>query len=139
MQQLFTFIVHHWFWVSILVLLLLALTWLEAQGKVGGMKKISPNTLIFMMNKQNATVIDIRDRDQYHKGHIAGSLSISHDELEHKDLTAYAAKPVIIVCSSGVSAPKLGKLLTQKGLTQLHFLQGGMTGWATENLPVVKK
>jgi rhodanese-related sulfurtransferase len=139
MQQFFTFAFEHWFLFGLLAIFVLALLWVDTQGKVGGMKRLTTAQTINILNKEHVIVIDIRARDAFNKGHIANALHIPHDDIMHKELTAYQNTPVIIVCTAGVSAQKLGKELKSKGLNFVYFLQGGMNAWYAENLPVVKK
>ena len=139
MQQFLMFMIEHWFLSGLLIVLVIALIWLETQGSVGGMKRLTTGQAIQVINKEHGVVIDIRDRDAYNKGHIANALHIPHDDIAHKDLKAYQNTPIIVVCTAGVSAQKLGKELKAQGLNLLYFLQGGMNAWHAENLPVVKK
>ena len=139
MQQFITFFIGHWFLCTLFVGLAIALVWIETQGKVSGMQRVNPTVTVNLINRDNAVVIDIRDRDLYNKGHIAGAIHMTHEEVDFKDMNHYREKPLIIVCTAGVNAPKLAKQLKFKGLTKLYFLQGGMNAWTAASLPVVKK
>lgn len=139
MDNLVTFIMHHWLLVGILIALLVALLYVETQGKVKGMSRVSPETATSMLNKENAVLIDIRDSSAFNKGHIAGAINIPVAEINNKDLKKYIDTPVILVCNTGTTVTTLGAKLKQQGLTKLYFLQGGIAAWQAANLPLVKK
>lgn len=138
MQQFLIFAGQHWMLVSLFIIILTAIIWVETQGKVSGMARTSPQEVVNLINRESAVVFDIRDKKLFSKGHIAHAQNFSSSELGNKDLTKYTEKPMIIVCSNGLNAPKLGTKLKQQGLTRLYFLQGGINAWTSANLPLVK-
>lgn len=139
MQNVLIFVTHHWLLVAIFIILLVTLIWLETQGKVSGMSRVSPQQAVTMINRQDAVVFDIRDKTLYSKGHIAGAQHLSTEQLDTKDMSKYVEKLAIFVCGNGASAPKIGNQLKKLGLTKVFFLQGGITAWQGANLPLVKK
>lgn len=139
MHELLLFIGEHWMLVLLFVVILGAIIWLETQGKVGGMSRLSPQESINKINRENAIVFDIRDRSAFDKGHIAHARNFSSSELGNKDLSKYKDRPIILVCNTGITASKMGSKLKAKGLQQLFFLQGGLNAWTSNNLPLVKK
>ena len=139
MENAITFVIHHWLLVGILIVLLVALLYIETQGKVKGMTRVNPETATNLINRENAVVIDIRDNSAFTKGHIAAAVNIPSSELAHKDLKKYLELPVILVCSTGATVTTIADKLKQQGLTKLYFLQGGIAAWQTANLPLVKK
>ena len=138
MQHLFIFITHHWLAVTVLIILLIALIWLESKGKVSGNTRLNPQQTVQLINREHAVVFDTRAKDLFSQGHIAGAIHMPETTLTNKDLHKYKDKQIILVCSNGTHAPKLGSKLKQQGLTKLYFLQGGMAAWSTANLPTVK-
>ncbi len=138
MQHLFIFITHHWFAVALLIVLLIALLWLESKGKVGGSTRLNPQQAIQLINQDHAVIFDTREKNLFSQGHIAGALHMPETLLTNKDLSKYKEKPIILVCSNGTHSTKLSGKLKQKGATKLYFLQGGMSSWTSANLPTVK-
>lgn len=53
------------------------------------------------------------------------------------DLEKYKDKTIIVVCASGVNAGSACSELKKAGFNAAR-LSGGITGWRSENLPVVK-
>lgn len=139
MQNFLIFLSHQWLLATALLVLIIALFWLETQGSVSGMKRITPPAAIDLINKQDATVFDIRDKQAFNKGHIANSKHLLREDLKTKKMDKYKDKPIILVCYSGVSVQKLAPQLKKLGFTQAYFMQGGITAWQNANLPLVKK
>ena len=139
MQQYLLFAGQHWMLVLLFIVILGAILWLETQGKVSGMARVSPQEAINLINRESGVVYDIRDKSLFNQGHIAHAKNLTSSELESKDLSKYKDTPLIIVCNTGVNAPKLGTKLKKQGLTRLYFMQGGVNAWTAANFPLVKK
>lgn len=73
MERLFEFVVNHYILVSIFVALLLALFFVE--NRRGG-KKVSAQQAVNLINRDEAVVVDIRDRKEFNEGRITGSIHI---------------------------------------------------------------
>ncbi len=139
MENLIIFIAHHWFLVTIFLILTIATIWYETQGKVNGLARIDTHKAIHLINKENAVIFDIRERNLYDKGHIAHAHNMTEAQMDGYNFDKYKNQPVIVVCATGASAPRLGKKLKDRGLSPVYFLQGGMSAWSQASLPVVKK
>ena len=137
MQNLLLFLSHQWLAVSVFVILLVALLWLETRGKVNGCQRLEPQQVVDMLNRQQAVIFDTRDKQAFAQGHIAQAQHLPASLLEQKELSKYKDKPVILVCSTGTQATKLATKLKKKGFQQLYFLQGGITAWKAANLPLI--
>lgn len=137
MQNLLLFLSHQWLPVAIFVILLIALLWLETQGKVGSCRRLDPQQVVHMLNREQAVIFDTRDKQAFSQGHIAQAQHFPESLLEKKELGKYKDKPIILVCGTGTQATKLGTKLKKKGLQRLYFLQGGITAWNAADLPLV--
>ena len=138
MQNLLIFTIHHWLAVAIFVILLIALLWIETQGKVGGCKRLNPQQAVDMINREAAVIFDLRDKNAFSQGHIAGALHFPASMLENKNLSKYKDKPIILVSAAGTHSPKLSTQLKAQGLNNLYFLHGGINAWTAANLPTIK-
>ena len=83
-------------------------------------------------------VIDVREFSEFNSERIADAqlMPLSNfekhaDEIDH-------TKPVYLMCRSGNRAKQAAEKLMNKGFTDIHVIEGGMTAWAGANLPVVK-
>ncbi len=63
-----------------------------------------------LINKEDAVVVDLRQRDDFRKGHIAGSINLLPSEIKANnvgELEKHKDKPVIVVDGSACSARSL--------------------------------
>ena len=137
MDQLFTFIGNHPYLVGTFVVLLALFIRNETQR---GGRSVSAQQLVDLVNRENAVVLDLRERKDFEAGHIVGSVNVPYAALESKlaDLEKYREQPLVIACRMGQHAGAAGTMLRKKGFTNVSRLTGGITEWRNQNLPVVK-
>lgn len=141
MQQYIEFATNHPYlslaWVGIFIAILV--TWV--QSLLSKVAFVSPGELTLKVNREDATLLDIRAIDDFKKGHITGAKNIPLAELKQKMSSLEKAKdaPIIVVCQMGMSAQGAAKQLVAAGFSQVAVLRGGMSKWQEANLPVVKK
>lgn len=140
-MQYIQFFLEHWVLSGLFLITLAILLWLEMKGKVGGANRVNPAEAIQLINKQNAKVIDVRDKGAYNDGHIVNALYATKQEIQEqaKKLQAFKKQPVILVCANGTNSSALGAELHKQGFEQVYFLQGGINAWKSDNLPLVKE
>ena len=140
MDQFTQFIINHWVLCLALVAVIALLVLEEKKGSVKGVKKITPQAAINLMNHENAKVVDVRGEPSFKAGHLVGAINIPATELEKniKKLTKFKSKPVILVCSAGQGSLKAGLVLMKQGFTDVYSLTGGVTGWQRAGLPLAK-
>lgn len=92
----------------------------------------APSTPAFM-------VLDVRSKEEFAQGHIAGAINISHDTLNEKisNINQYKRDKVIVYCRSGRRAAMAETILTAQGFSQVRHLSGDINGWTKANLPLV--
>ncbi|HHX35195.1 MAG TPA: rhodanese-like domain-containing protein [Gammaproteobacteria bacterium] len=102
-------------------------------------RNLSSRELTAMVNRDEAFILDIRAKKDFSSGHIVGSENISSDQLKTRmaELEKHKDKTIIVVCASGVNAGGACSELKKEGFNVAR-LSGGITGWRSENLPVVK-
>ena len=102
-------------------------------------RNLSSRELTAMVNRDEAFILDIRPKKEFSTGYIVGSVNISNDQLKDKmvELEKHKDKTIIVVCASGMNAGGACAELKKAGFTAAR-LSGGITGWRSENLPVVK-
>ena len=102
-------------------------------------RNLSTRELPAMVNRDEAFILDIRPKKDFITGHIVGSVNISNDQLTTRmgELEKHKDKTIIVVCASGINAGGACSELKKAGFTAAR-LSGGITGWRSENLPVVK-
>jgi len=138
MDRLFEFVINHYILVSIFVALLLALLALETRR---GGAKISAQGAVSLINRDEAIVVDIRDRKEFTEGRIIGSVNIPLSALKSRssELSKHKGKQLIVVDKMGQHSAMAVKQLNTDGFTNVVRLSGGVADWRASNLPLVKK
>jgi len=124
------------------VALFLALIVSWVKSLTSSVKQITPTQLTLLVNREDATVIDIRAEADFKKGHITGARHLSAEQINTQATTGLENKkdaPIIVVCQAGMSAQGVAAKLNKQGFAKVFVLQGGMNTWTGANLPVVKK
>jgi rhodanese-related sulfurtransferase len=124
-------------WLALLVTLIAT----ELNKLLAGYKSITPQELTRMINRDEATVIDVSAITEYQAGHIINAKHMLPSKLDpnSKELVALKDKPIALYCKSGMTSPAVAKKLKSAGFTKVHVLSGGLAAWIGESLPVEKK
>ena len=85
--------------------------------------------------KDGATVLDVRESDEYAAGHVPGAqlLPLSILPVRVQDLPQ--SEPVFVVCQSGGRSAQAAQLLDQAGL-DVRNVVGGTSAWVRSGRPV---
>ena len=130
------FIAQEWLLIAVLLALVTALVVVE--GRRGG-QSINIHEATRLLNKEDAVLLDVRDAGEYKNGHIVNAINIPHARLSERmsELDKYKNKTIIIADKFGQHSGHCGKQLKEKGFDSLR-MQGGMSEWLSQNLPVAK-
>jgi rhodanese-related sulfurtransferase len=142
MQQYIDFLSNHPYLTAAWVVLFLALLVSWVKSLTSSVKQITPTQLTLLVNREDATVIDIRAEADFKKGHIAGARHLTAAQITSQNAAGLENKkdaPIIVVCQAGMSAQGVAATLSKQGFNKIFVLQGGMNTWTGANLPVVKK
>jgi rhodanese-related sulfurtransferase len=82
-------------------------------------------------------VIDVRQPEEFHQGHIAGAKLIPLGELRKRIKELPQGREIVCVCASGNRSSAAAKVLAKEGFT-VFDMQGGMHAWRRVKLPVQK-
>lgn len=74
-------------------------------------------------------VIDARDKDQFSKEHIPGSINIEWRRTLAERSRIPKDKPVLIYCNTGSLSAQAGFALRVAGYENVRILQGGFAEW----------
>jgi len=102
-------------------------------------KHITPQQLKEKLNIDKVKVLDVRSEEKFNKGHLkhpnAENIHIPKTEIfaleesdDQTDLPITADEEIIVTCTTGNSAARCTKILTEKGY-RVTLLEGGMTAW----------
>lgn len=104
-------------------------------------KNINASAAVSLMNQDNVVVLDVREADEYAKGHIEGAIYIPYGKLKDRlaEFDSHRASTVIVTCQSGVRSGTVCGMLQARGFASVFNLAGGMTQWEEAKLPVTRK
>ena len=85
-------------------------------------------------------VLDVRTREEYVRGHLAGSILIPVQELQQRmgELAAYRSRDVVIYCATGNRSTVAAKILLDAGFERVYNIRYGIADWWKNRLPVVR-
>ncbi len=119
--------------IALIILLFLIIS-LESKLLFGKVKPINHDKLTQLLNNTKVVLFDLRDSDEYSKGHIVSAKNISFDDIascKTKDevtLVTYAA--------SDSDAQKAATAFSSKGVQEVFYLEGGINSWIENNMPL---
>ncbi|MDB9997188.1 rhodanese-like domain-containing protein [Gammaproteobacteria bacterium] len=128
------------YWYLSFPLFLTIILWSRHEMNRGG-NKISCSDLTKLVNKNSASLIDLRTANEFETGHIANSVNMPHDEFEKYDhrISSDLETPIILICSTGRQSVNIGEDLLKKDYSNVNILSGGIMTWQQEGLPLVSK
>lgn len=142
MEQLMAFASNHPLlslaWVGIFIALIVV----SVLVAMSPLKKISPQALTFLVNREEGVVVDIRAANEFKKSRILDSINFSMEKANKNDFASlenHKDKPIIVVCAAGMTATKVANQLLKAGFKNVSLLKGGMNAWVGAGLPVAKK
>lgn len=91
-----------------------------------------------LLEQEAATLIDVRNNEEYAAGHIAGSQHIHLGYLKKKMGQIPKEKPIIVHCQGGTRSPIGASLLEAHHYSQVLDLTGGFSDWQQAGFPTVK-
>jgi len=104
-------------------------------------KLISPPEAISLINREDAVVIDTRNKAEFKSGHISDAVLIPLPEIKDSTdkLKKYEGRPLLFYCKSGLRSDEACKVLSKLGLNNIYALSGGIQAWEDASMPLVKK
>lgn len=136
-DQIFLFIGEHPFLIGTFIILIIA--FVINEGKQGG-AAITTGSLVSLVNREGAVILDIRDNKEYGLGHIVEAINIPLSSFDQRasELESKKDSPIVVVCKMGQNSGTIGRKLKALGFLNVRRLSGGMAEWSASNLPVVK-
>ena len=133
-----TFIVENWYLILLAVVSGGLLLVPSLKGVGAG--SLQPNDAVAKINREKAIVVDVREAEEYVKGHITNAKNIPLAQLDERlpQVAKNKALPVILVCESGPRAVRAEAQAKKLGYDNAQALAGGMKAWRSASLPVTK-
>jgi queuine tRNA-ribosyltransferase len=83
-----------------------------------------------------ATLLDVRNPDEYERGHVAGAVLVPLPELPDRLADVPAGDPLLVVCQAGARSQRACELLAEEGRSVVN-VTGGTGQWIESGRPVV--
>ncbi|WP_106497164.1 rhodanese-like domain-containing protein [Lentibacillus sp. Marseille-P4043] len=83
----------------------------------------------FREGYRKAQLIDVREPQEFKKGHILGARNIPLTQMKQRLVELRKDKPVYLYCQSGSRSARAAQLLQKKGYQDLNQLKGGFKKW----------
>jgi rhodanese-related sulfurtransferase len=134
-----TFIHNEWPWFVLLGLMVVALAIIEWRENGHGLKVLSLQQGIRLLNDRRTVALDVRSSADFNQGHIHNTKNIDNDEVLLKNAATLIKKkdlPVLLICEHNHQASRIGKALKAQGYTDINLINGGLSAWRKENLPL---
>lgn len=86
-----------------------------------------------------ATIIDVREKNEWDEGHIPGAVHVPRGYLELRIENAVPDKsePVVLYCAGGTRSVLAARTLQDMGYTNVRSVAGGFGSWKDAGLPFV--
>ena len=86
-----------------------------------------------------ATLVDVREADEWSQGHVPGSVFIPRGylELRIEEKVADKSAEVLLYCAGGTRSALAAKSLRELGYTKVASVAGGFGKWKEAGLPIV--
>lgn len=100
------------------------------------LQDVDPGTLRDWLDHDEATLVDVREADEYAREHIAGATLRPLSTLDGHDLPRQARKRLVLICNSGNRTRQAARQILARQPGELHHLEGGLQAWKKAGLPV---
>lgn len=92
------------------------------------------------MNQSKTLILDVRSNEEFATGHMQNAKNIPLSELDArmKEIEKSKSNIIITVCESGIRSASALTILSKAGFNQAFSLDGGMSAWKTQGMPVIQ-
>jgi phage shock protein E len=99
--------------------------------------EISPQDAAAKLKSGDAVVVDVRDKDEWHEGHIPDATHISRGtiELEIEEKVPDQNVMIICHCGGGGRSALAAETLQKMGYKNVRSMAGGLRAWKAAGLP----
>lgn len=81
-------------------------------------------------------VLDVRQRDEYERGHVPGAVHLMAGDLPERLATLPRDRPIVAICAAGYRSSVAASLLLRSGFGDVTWVSGGVPAWRAAGYPV---
>lgn len=89
-----------------------------------------------LQQNKSLVILDVRQKAEFEKSHILGSLHIDINELKPRAHELKQGAIIVCVCDIGVISASATSILQEAGFEQAYSLVGGILEWENRGLPI---
>jgi rhodanese-related sulfurtransferase len=116
-------------WIILIVIVVAILAYVVTMGLYQKKFLKTLNEEEFKAGYRKAQLIDVREPEEYKKGHILGARNIPLSQMRQRLKEVRNDQPVFLYCESGFRSARAANFLKKKKYSNLHHLQGGFRKW----------
>ncbi|WP_455537941.1 rhodanese-like domain-containing protein [Terrisporobacter sp.] len=96
-----------------------------------GYTTVSGSQLKEILNNSNVLILDVRNQNEYGRGHIPNAVNIPLDELPRKlsQINSYKNDEIVVYCAFGGRSLKAADILSKNGFKKIYNLSGGISSY----------
>lgn len=104
--------------------------------KIGSIS--SSNLITQIKAKKSLLILDVRTKKEYDLGHIPGAINIDFKELNQRidEIEDYKNSTIVVYCERGIRVNVAEVILSHAGFKSILNLEGDMSAWRSNNLPI---
>jgi rhodanese-related sulfurtransferase len=102
--------------------------------------EVPPQDAAAKLETGEAIVVDVREKDEWDEGHIAGAIHLSRGTIE-LDIEENVPDPnamIICHCGGGGRSALAAETLQKMGYKNVRSMAGGLKAWKAAGLPMAK-
>ena len=99
-------------------------------------RRVQPRDAKEMIDRGDAAVVDVREDWEYARDHIANAQHMPLGRIISKPKDSIQRDDLIFVCEVGQRSAVAAEMAAALGMQRVYNLEGGMTAWRREQLPV---
>lgn len=134
------FVVNNFVWIVVAFVSGGLLLWPVIRSRTAG-PSVSPLQATLMINREDAIVLDVREADEFARGHVPNARGIPLGQVANRlgEIDKYKDKPVIVLCQHGNRSASACSTLRKHGFNKVFNLGGGLNAWEQAGQPVTTK
>jgi len=100
----------------------------EARAQI---REVTPAEADALRRDGGAVLVDVREPDEWERGHVAGAVHLAKSHLEMDAMAAAPdrSRPLVLYCTAGFRSLFAGQALAAMGYTDVVSMAGGFDAW----------
>lgn len=113
--------------------------WSESGRELGTVRQVTAEELAVMLERGEATVIDVRGQSEWESGHLPDAPNIPVGYLTDRLDEIPGGGTVVLQCQGGGRSSIASSVLQARGISGVANLVGGFRAWEGAGLPVERE